>query len=141
MSLGAEFCSAIGTTLDSGTECLILDRTGELRSWYPIASVVFVGKSFAVGGGQNPVEPILAGKPVVFGPRMTNFATLARELTASGGAIEVRDEDSLCETVKKFLVDDQARRRLVENAQRVIDIHRGATDRTAEFVLNLTKQK
>ena len=59
-------------------DCMLLDTTGELQRWYGIATVVFVGKSLTAHGGQNPVEPILAGKPVVFGPHMENFATLAK---------------------------------------------------------------
>src|SRR5207244_1447292 len=55
-------------------DCVLLDTTGELQRWYSIATVVFMGKSLTVHGGQNPVEPILAGKPVVFGPHMENFA-------------------------------------------------------------------
>src|SRR5262249_6344802 len=49
-------------------DCMRLDTTGELQRWYSIATVVFIGKSLTAQGGQNPVEPILAGKPVVFGP-------------------------------------------------------------------------
>ena len=61
-------------------DCLLLDTTGELRDWYGVATVVFIGKSLTATGGQNPVEPILAGKPVVFGPHMENFASLAQSL-------------------------------------------------------------
>ncbi len=62
----------------SDADCLLLDTTGQLQHWYSIATVVFVGKSLTAHGGQNPVEPILAGKPVVFGPYMENFAYLLR---------------------------------------------------------------
>ena len=58
-------------------DCVLLDTTGDLRRWYAVATVVFIGKSMTAHGGQNPVEPILAGKPVVFGPHMENFALLA----------------------------------------------------------------
>src|SRR5262249_36444196 len=61
-------------------DCMLLDTTGELQRWYSIATVVFIGKSLTAHGGQNPVEPILAGKPVVFGPHMENFATLTKTL-------------------------------------------------------------
>src|SRR4029077_3943203 len=49
---------------------LLVNTTGELRDWYSTATVVVVGKSFYGVGGQNPVEPILAGKPVMVGPHM-----------------------------------------------------------------------
>ena len=141
LSLTVDLCSIAESSSDGQTNCLVLDRTGELRSWYPLASVVFIGKSLSAGGGQNPVEPILAGKPVVFGPKMSNFATLARELISSDGAIEVSDEPTLYDAVRNLLSDEAARVRLVQNAQRVVDVHRGATLRTAELVLQLDKRK
>jgi len=140
-SLGCSFTTEIEGKSNIADDCLILDRTGELRSWYPIATVVFVGKSLAVGGGQNPVEPIVAGKPVILGPRMSNFALLARELISNDGAIEVTDEETLYAGAKRLLSDQNARTRLVENGQRVINVHRGATERTAELVLEMVKNK
>jgi 3-deoxy-D-manno-octulosonic-acid transferase len=140
ISIGVEFCSEIEAGSVAHPDCLVLDRTGELRKWYRIASVVFVGKSLTAIGGQNPVEPILAGKPVVFGPHMENFATLARELISNEGAMEVQDERSLLAAVRQLLLDGKARQRLVTNASHVIDSHRGATDRTANLVLDLRKR-
>ena len=141
LSLGCFFTSEIEGKSNIVDDCLILDRTGELRRWYPIATVVFVGKSLAVGGGQNPVEPIVAGKPIIFGPRMSNFALLARELISNDGAIEVADEETLYAAARRLLSDQNARARLVENGQRVINVHRGATERTAELVLGMVKNK
>ncbi|MFN2541980.1 MAG: 3-deoxy-D-manno-octulosonic acid transferase, partial [Chthoniobacterales bacterium] len=64
--------------ISGNVDCILLDTTGELRNWYAIATVVFVGKSLLAHGGQNPAEVIVAGKPVVFGPHMENFAIFAR---------------------------------------------------------------
>ena len=118
-------------------DCLLLDTTGELRHWYAVAAVVFIGKSLTTSGGQNPVEPIIAGKPVVFGPHMENFARLARSLLDSYGAVQVRDREGLSRAVTELLADAAAQMRLVQNAQRVIATHRGATQRTAELLLSL----
>jgi 3-deoxy-D-manno-octulosonic-acid transferase len=118
-------------------DCLLLDTTGELRNWYSIATVVFVGKSLTAHGGQNPVEPILADRPVVFGPHMENFASLAHALVAEDAAIQVRDENALTAAVAELLRDHDDRVRLVRNAERVLSEHRGATQRTAELLMRL----
>jgi 3-deoxy-D-manno-octulosonic-acid transferase len=118
----------------SGADCLLLDTTGELQRWYDIATVVFVGKSLTVHGGQNPVEPILAGKPVVFGPHMENFGMLARILISRKAAIQVRDADSLERVIVELLQDAEARQRLVQNALEVLSTHKGATERAAALV-------
>jgi 3-deoxy-D-manno-octulosonic-acid transferase len=121
----------------NAADCVLLDTTGELQRWYHIATVVFMGKSLTAHGGQNPVEPILAGKPVVFGPHMENFTILARQLVARNGAIEVRDVDSLERIIAKLLRDSGARQRLVQNAREVLSAHEGATARAAALIHEL----
>ncbi len=59
-------------------DCLLVDTTGELKSFYEPASVVFVGKSLTAMGGQNPIEPAALGKAVVLGPNMQNFEDVTR---------------------------------------------------------------
>src|SRR5205085_11105217 len=38
-------------------DALLVNTTGELRFFYEHATAVFVGKSLAAEGGQNPIEP------------------------------------------------------------------------------------
>jgi 3-deoxy-D-manno-octulosonic-acid transferase len=121
----------------SDADCILLDTTGELQRWYGIATIVFIGKSLTAQGGQNPVEPIMAGKPVVFGPHMENFATLAKTLVLKKGAIQIRDADSLAMTIAGLLRDGDARQRLLENALDVLSKHHGATARAAALIHEL----
>jgi 3-deoxy-D-manno-octulosonic-acid transferase len=119
---------------DADADCILLDTTGELQRWYGIATVVFVGKSLTAHGGQNPVEPIFAGKPVVFGPHMENFAMLAKRLVSNNGAIQVADSESLEGAVAELLRDGDARKGLVRNARAALNEHQGATARAAGLV-------
>jgi len=118
-------------------DCMLLDTTGELQRWYRVATVVFMGKSLTAHGGQNPVEPILSGKPVVFGPHMENFTTLAKTLVSNNAAMQVNDCDSLERTIAKLLRDSEARERLVANAHAALSEHKGGTTRTAELIHSL----
>ena len=128
-------------TRDASPDCMILDTTGELRDWYGVADAVFVGKSLTAHGGQNPVEAIAAGKPIVFGPHMENFAMLARSLIAHGGAIKISSAAELQQSIIDLLHDPASRERLVENARKVLDIHRGATARTAKLIVDLEPKR
>ena len=119
-------------------DCLLLDTTGELRDWYGVATVVFIGKSLTAKGGQNPVEAILAGRPVVFGPHMENFAALAQTLVARGGALQPGDEPSLTNSLRELLRDPQRRASLADAALEILAPHRGATARTAALLERLT---
>jgi 3-deoxy-D-manno-octulosonic-acid transferase len=137
LSLHVRLASEARSHRDAKPDCVLLDTTGELQRWYGIATVVFIGKSLMAHGGQNPVEPILAGKPVIFGPHMENFATLAQTLVAKNSAIQVLDVDELERAAEKLLRDNGARRLLVQRAEETLTQHRGATARTARLVVGL----
>jgi 3-deoxy-D-manno-octulosonic-acid transferase len=137
LSLHVQLASEAVNRGGTNPDCIVLDRTGELQRWYSIATVVFIGKSLTARGGQNPVEPILAGKPVVFGPHMENFATLAGTLVSNEGAIQVHDVESLEQAIEKLLGDIEARQQLVRKAREVLDQHRGATARAAALIAEL----
>src|SRR6266496_1101053 len=137
LSLDVRQASEAANHGDAEPDCVILDTTGELQGWYGIATVVFMGKSLTTHGGQNPVEPIAAGKPIIFGLHMENFATLAKALVSKSGAIQVRDADALDRAAEKLLHDSEARQQLVQNAREVLNEHRGATARTAALITSL----
>ena len=113
-------------------DTLLVNTTGELRDWYDQATVVFIGKSLTAHGGQNPAEAVAAGKPVIFGPNMENFASLAAQLVREGGALQVSDATELEEELVRLLSDIQTRRQLAANAARSLQAHSGATARTCD---------
>ena len=112
--------------VDPFLNCLLIDTTGELHDWYGVATLVFIGKSLLASGGQNPAEAILAGKPVVFGPHMENFAALAKSLVEQNGAIQVNSPTDLRRTITHLLANPDEREKIVENARRVLEAHRAA---------------
>lgn len=111
--------------------CWIAATTGELRAWYSLAEVVVVGKSFAAAGGQNPVEPLLAGCPVIVGPRMENFAEVVANLRLADGISQVEDEEALQAEAARLLADPEAAADLARRGREAMEKHRGATERTA----------
>jgi len=138
--LDVRFVSEASTDPEARPHCIILDQTGQLPLWYGIATVAFVGKSLTAHGGQNPVEPIAAGVPVIFGPKMENFAQLAKELIAHDGAVEVHDARELQAAVARLLENPDARTSLVTKAEEVLARHRGATARTVDVLEELPRK-
>lgn len=141
LGLSVSLRSEAGTAPTAPPDCVLLDSTGELQNWYAVATIVFVGKSLTAHGGQNPVEPILAGKPVLFGPHMENFSALAQALVANEAAIQIHDPNSLQEKIARLLRDREAASRLVANAHAVLARHSGATSRTATLLLKLERHQ
>jgi 3-deoxy-D-manno-octulosonic-acid transferase len=119
-------------------DILLVDATGELRDWYALATVVFVGKTMpgiSEVGGQNPAEPAVLGKPIVVGPHTGNFATLMAHLRRSEAIVEVPDAESLEAALVRLLQDPSHRNRLAQSAREALEIHAGATGRTAALLL------
>jgi 3-deoxy-D-manno-octulosonic-acid transferase len=115
-------------------DVLVVNTTGELRDWYHLATVVFIGKSLAAHGGQNPVEPVLAGKPVVYGPNMENFAAIVARWREAEAAVQVRDEAELQAQLADLLTNAPRREALATRAREIVAAHSGATERTVAVV-------
>jgi 3-deoxy-D-manno-octulosonic-acid transferase len=116
-------------------QCLLVDTTGELMSFYKQATVVFVGKSLAAKGGQNPIEPAALGKPVVFGPNMQNFADVVRIFLTQDGAVQVQGASELEETLGSLLANSARRDELGRNAEKIVRENQGAVERTVDMIV------
>jgi 3-deoxy-D-manno-octulosonic-acid transferase len=126
---------------NAAPDVLIVDSTGELNDWYQTASVVVIGKSFLGFGGQNPVEPLLARKPVICGPHMENFKFLVEELVREKGILQLADGSALEPAIEHLLINQKAASEMVANADRVLAQHRGAAARAARFILGNISQR
>ena len=62
------------------------DTMGEMAFYYAACDVAVIGGSFLPLGGQNLIEALAAGAPVVFGPSMFNFAEATRLALEAGAA-------------------------------------------------------
>jgi 3-deoxy-D-manno-octulosonic-acid transferase len=115
-------------------ECMIVNTTGELKYFYELATVVFVGKSLTVKGGQNPIEPAALGKPTIFGPNMQNFADVVRCFLAKDAAVQVRNASELESAFVQLLFDASRREQLSRNALEVVRENQGAVFRTLDMI-------
>ncbi len=122
-------------------ECLLVNTTGELRSFYERATVVFVGKSLTAQGGQNPIEPAMIGKPVVFGPHMQNFEAITQALLQGQGALQVSNAAELEQAVAGLLKDEKAAQELGQRGEQVVKQNLGAIERTVEMILDRLDDK
>lgn len=116
-------------------DCLLVNSTGELKLFYERATVIFVGKSLAAQGGQNPIEPGALGKPMVFGPNMQNFAEIVSRFLEEKGAVQVQSATELEQALAGLLGDEKRRSELGANALRVVKQNLGAIDRTVEMII------
>jgi 3-deoxy-D-manno-octulosonic-acid transferase len=120
--------------LHAPCDVLIVDSTGELKAWQAWATVVIIGKSFLAEGGQNPAEAILAGKPVICGPHMENFADLIDTLQAAQAVQVVPELKELPAVTDTLLRNPSDGTAMAERGQQVLAQHNGATQRSVRLV-------
>jgi 3-deoxy-D-manno-octulosonic-acid transferase len=118
----------------AASDVMILDSTGELRAFFALASVTFIGKSLTGRGGQNFLEAVQSGRPVLFGPHMENFREMAEEFVAAGGAVRVADEAALGDAVERCLTDPAFAAGVADAALRLFASRLGALDRTLDLL-------
>lgn len=105
------------------------DTMGEMAFYYGACDVAIIGGSFAPLGGQNLIEALAAGAPVIVGPHMYNFADATQLALQAGAAIQVPDAGAAIEAALRLLGADDERRRMSEAGKNLIAAHRGATAR------------
>ena len=126
----------------SGTsqDAIILgDTMGDLRKFYSLATVVFVGRTLVPMGGSDMMESAAMGKCTIFGPHTFNFKETVKSLLQAEGAIEVKDGNEFCKTIQKCLDKPQFAQQIARNGQKVIRQNQGATQKTIDTIVSLLK--
>ena len=134
---GLRHCRFSGMEKGNTSDIVIVDTIGHLKDIYAIATVIFVGGSFAKKGGQNPIEGARLGKPVIFGPHMFNFREISEIFLENDAAIMVDDKDGLFRVFETLLQDEPRRELLGQNAGQIVRENRGAVEQTLNKVLEL----
>jgi 3-deoxy-D-manno-octulosonic-acid transferase len=101
------------------------DSIGEMAVYYSLASAALLGGSFAKLGGQNLIEALACGCPVVMGPHTFNFEEAASLAAASNVGFQV---EGMASAVQCALQQGAFDRR---KAVQFVQAHCGAARQTA----------
>ncbi len=110
---------------------------GELRKFYSLAQVVFVGRSLVPMGGSDPMEAAALGKAIIVGPHTDNFAAPVAAFANADAVRVVDDVRALATAVRELITNPQAAQDQGARARQVVINNQGATDRTAERLVGL----
>ncbi len=122
-------------------DVLLLDTIGELRSFYGLCDIAFIGGSLVKVGGHNLLEPAAMKKPVIFSRYMFNFKEISEAIVNSGGGLMVKDKEDLYHQLDNLLDDKQKADAMGLQAFRIIEMNSGATARTIEAFSGLLRGK
>ncbi len=124
-----------------GENAVILgDTMGDLRKFYSLATVIFVGRSLVPLGGSDMAEAAALAKCTIFGPYTFNFNQTVNDLLKDNGAIQVKNEKELLEIIEKCLNEPDYAQKIARNGQNVIRKNQGATKKTVDRIKLLLKK-
>jgi len=118
-------------------QIMIINTFGELFNMYSIGTIVFSGGSLVPLGGQNPLEPAIWGKVVLYGPHMENFLDAKAILESANAGVTVHDSDELADRVNWFLSHSDEMLRVGERAREAVLTHKGAAEKHARVIARL----
>ena len=85
------------------TQVYLADTLGELGRFIAGSQFVLMGGAFLPFGGHNILEVAQAGKAVVFGTHMDNFADEAKTFLHANAAMQVSNEQELTQVVSRLI--------------------------------------
>ncbi|MEN8126172.1 MAG: 3-deoxy-D-manno-octulosonic acid transferase [Planctomycetota bacterium] len=129
-------------SITTGKPAVILgDTIGDLKKFYALATVVFVGRTLTPMGGSDMMEPTALGKCTLFGPHTFNFKQTVEVLLAEHGAIEAADEADLFDKTLQCLINPDFANRVGSQGQTIIRQNQGATQKTLDAIQRLLKKE
>ena len=108
------------------------DSMGEMAAYAALSDAALLGGSFAPTGGQNLIELVACGCPVVMGPHTYNFAQAAQWAQACGAAQRVQDMSAAIPAAVAWLAQPIQRELAVKAGLSLAQTHLGAAQRTAQ---------
>lgn len=132
---------ASGRKVNGKPSVILCDTMGDLKKFYAISTVAFVGRSLVPMGGSDMMESAGLGTCTLFGPHTFNFTQTVAALLDANGAIEVKDKDALLAAVRRCLTEPDYAARIAAAGQAVIGAHQGATEKTTAAILRIIEPK
>ena len=86
------------------TDIYLVDTFGDTKKFYQLSNIVFMGKSLAGKGGQNPLEAARQGASILYGQNTDNFSDIYKLLDKLKITRKVNGISSLTNLVNKLIV-------------------------------------
>ncbi len=122
-----QFCQrSMGETPTAQTELYLCDTLGEMWFYYGASDIALVGGGWLPHGGQNLIEPCMAGCAVITGAHMFNFAHATTQALQADAIVQ-------CQTIAQLngaldhLLHAPNRQVQVDNGLKFAKAHTGAT--------------
>ncbi|MBP1749588.1 MAG: waaA, partial [Deltaproteobacteria bacterium] len=121
---------------DNGADIVVVDTVGDLQAIYGHSAIAFVGGSLAPYGGQNMLEPLFVGTPVLFGPFTDTFRDIAQTILDRKAGFLVRTGKDIHDTIIRLLGDESLYTATQKAGNDIVAQQTHVMKETAEIIMN-----
>jgi 3-deoxy-D-manno-octulosonic-acid transferase len=118
----------------------LADTTGELFKLIHCADLALGGKTFPPNqGGQNPIEPIALGIPLILGPNYQNFRQTCSDLLVHDAIRTTENEEEAITALVELALNPEGRNQLRSSALGWIQSQGFPSEQTLEKIYHLLR--
>jgi 3-deoxy-D-manno-octulosonic-acid transferase len=133
--LSYEKRSTLNKTVEANTQFILGDSMGELFTYYASADICLIGGSLLPLGGQNLIEAMRMGKPVLIGEHTFNFKEVSELAIAQCAAWRVNDVQALSNAIKTLVENPQKQAAMGKKGLALCEASQGATQATLAMII------
>jgi 3-deoxy-D-manno-octulosonic-acid transferase len=139
--LAYEKRSSLKDTVASRTQIILGDSMGEMYAYYASADLCLIGGSLLPFGGQNLIEAMRLGKPVLLGAHTYNFEHASNEAVAKGAAQRVNSAQDISTTLLNLMNHPERLNEMGGKGLSLCEASLGATAKTQKLIAAILKSE
>jgi 3-deoxy-D-manno-octulosonic-acid transferase len=138
--LAYEKRSSLKDTVASRTQIILGDSMGEMYAYYASADLCLIGGSLLPFGGQNLIEAMRLGKPVLLGAHTYNFEHASNEAVAKGAAQRVNSAQDISTTLLNLMNHPERLNEMGGKGLSLCEASLGATEKSLLSIAGILKK-
>ena len=139
--LAYEKRSSLKDAVASRTQIILGDSMGEMYAYYASADLCLIGGSLLPFGGQNLIEAMRLGKPVLLGAHTYNFEHASNEAVAKGAAQRVNSAQDISTTLLNLMNHPERLNEMGGKGLSLCEASLGATAKTQKLIAAILKSE
>ena len=132
--------SQLNMEVKRGTQVILGDSMGEMYAYYASADLCLIGGSLLPFGGQNLIEAMRLGKPVLLGPHTYNFAQVSATAVAQCAAWRVNTPEEIGLALQALMAVPEKRLAMGAMGLAMCEAGQGASAKTLTHLADLLKR-
>lgn len=126
--------SSLQQVVNNETQVVLGNTMGELFTYYASADICLVGGSLLPYGGQNLIEAMRMGKPVLIGEHTYNFKEVSVLALAQEAALLVNDAAEIRQAIENLLENPEKQAEMGAAGLAICMASLGATEKTLSLI-------